>query len=123
MTESKRIGELNGPWSWLLKVMLVVLPVFVLSMVTWATWVTKTVHTVETRISEFDTWRQNRPGFITADQARTLRLEIEASLRTQIDQTTSIIISKLDDNKSQLNELRLMFAEHRAEGKTPPKTP
>lgn len=40
----KPIGELNGPWAFLLKVSLTVLPIFMSTVLAWGVWVTKSVN-------------------------------------------------------------------------------
>jgi len=44
----KRIGELNGPWAFLLKTSLVAVPIFVPFLIGWAVWVTQRINSLET---------------------------------------------------------------------------
>ena len=44
----RRIGELNGPWAFLLKVMLGGVPIFLPFLIGWAVWVTQRIATIET---------------------------------------------------------------------------
>ena len=56
---SKRIGELNGPWAFLLKTTLVFMPVIFTLSVAWSVWVTTEIfalkqYDVESRINRFE---------------------------------------------------------------------
>ena len=43
----KPIGELNGPWAFLLKASLAILPIFMSTMIAWGVWVTKSINNLE----------------------------------------------------------------------------
>lgn len=44
----KPIGELNGPWAFMLKASLAILPVFMTSSIAWTVWVTQRINALET---------------------------------------------------------------------------
>ena len=45
--DDKRIGELNGPWAFLLKISLVVVPIMISSLIGWAVWATQKIMSLE----------------------------------------------------------------------------
>jgi hypothetical protein len=47
MAISKPISELNGKWSILFRINLVILPVFLLALIGWGTWVTRSIYGIE----------------------------------------------------------------------------
>ena len=102
---AKRIGELNGPWSFLLKLILVVLPIFIAIMIGWSTWVTNRIHGLEEKSAvTFQIVAQ-----IKTNTEMLQRHEREiAALQAQFDTRTRARDREMNDT---LNDNRLAHAD------------
>ena len=99
---AKRIGELNGPWAVLLKLTLIILPIFITLTFAWGTWVTSQIHKLDSS------------GAVTAQVLTELRVLSEAShrhereiasLQSQFNVRTSARDREMDENRLAHSEI------------------
>ena len=76
---SKLIGELNGKWSFLFRVSLVLMPIFTGIIITWGTWVTTKVYAHDVTFAKVESFMETTLSQKASDNERykELILKIE----------------------------------------------
>ena len=74
---SKLIGELNGKWSFLFRVSLVLMPIFTGIIITWGTWVTTKVYAHDVTFAKVEAFMESTYLRTTSDNERYKELIVK----------------------------------------------
>lgn len=99
--DSRKIGELNGRWAWLLKAMLSVTPFFLASLTALQIYFVQQIQSVHIQLAKFEEWKNVGPRF-TASDAAVLKADILATVSIQLASIQKDII-KLQVTMDQRN--------------------
>jgi hypothetical protein len=115
-----RIGELNGAWSTLLKVVLVIIPLSVPPAIGWATWVTNKVFEQANEITKIQSWQNQAPRFTQAD-AENLRLRVLSDVNQNIGSKLSELQNQMESMRRDVLKTQILMEQHLETSNQKPK--
>ena len=107
----KRIGELNGPWGVLFKVVLVIVPLMVPPIIAWASWATNRIFEEERAITKIQEWQAQAPRFTPTD-AENMKLRLQNEIYMQVNARLAEFQNSIEAMRRDVLRTQILMEQH-----------